>query len=247
MRNAGLLSAALIAFAALPACAAEDTAALIKRQSQEFSDASASGDASVFKRLLDDRVTFINEGGDTATKQDIIASATPTPKTAPKPANNHRTLTQTNFKVQLFGNTAVTSFDDVLNGQSYGQPVHAKFRSIEVWLKEADGWKMISSQTLALQDDPPAVALPAAVLDEYAGTYRAGDLAFTITHSGNDLTATIAGGKPIVLKAELRDVLFTPGAPRIRRLFQRDAKGHISGFISRHEGHDLVFTRVAAG
>ncbi len=236
MRCTPVFPSLLILILASPAFA-EDTAALIKRQSQEFSDASASGNVAIFQRYLDDRVTFINEGGDFATKKDIVAGA------APK--TNHNTLTQTNFKVAVFGGTAVTSFDDVLNGQAYGMPLHAKFRSTEVWLKEGADWKMISSQTLALQDDPPAVTLPISVLDEYAGTYQGGQLTFKIARAGNALTASVAGGKPVVIKAEIKDVLFTPGAPRIRRLFQRDTAGNVTGFISRHEGHDLVFKKVA--
>ena len=48
----------------------EDVAALIKRQSQEFSDASAAGDSAAFDRLLDDSVVFMNETGVIATKRD---------------------------------------------------------------------------------------------------------------------------------------------------------------------------------
>jgi ketosteroid isomerase-like protein len=237
MRIAILPSAFIAALlAAAPAFA--DDAATIKRLSQQFSDASASGDATVLGRLLDARVIFINEGGDIATKTDIVSSAGPAPKSV------HNTLTQTHFKVALFGNTAVTSFDDVLAGTAHGQALHATFRSTEVWLKEGADWKMISSQTLALQDDPPAITLPAATLDEYAGTYQAGDLTFRIARAGGGLTGTVAGAAPIVIKAELRDVLFTPGVPRVRRLIQRDAAGKVTGFISRHEGHDLVFKRV---
>ena len=81
--------------------------ALIKRQSQEFSDAAASGDAAALSRLLDDRVTFINESGDTATKKDIVGSAGP----LPNGIRNH--LVQTDFHVQLYGTVAVTSFTDV--------------------------------------------------------------------------------------------------------------------------------------
>jgi len=227
------VTAAAVSFRAF---AAEDVASLIKRQSQEFSDASASGDAKVFEKYLDDRVTFINEGGDFATKKDMVSGATPTP--------THNSLTQTNFKVQVFGNVAVTSFDDVLNGQVHAQPLHAKFRSTEVWLKEGADWKMISSQTLALQDDPPAVDLPVKTLDEYVGVYSGGpDFTFTIARGANGLTGTV-GGRTVAMKAELRDVLFTPGTPRVRRLFQRDATGKVTGFISRHEGHDIVFRRV---
>jgi hypothetical protein len=233
-----ILPSVLIAALTAAAPAFADDAATIKRLSQQFSDASASGDAAVLGRLLDDRAVFINEGGDIATRKDIVSSAGPAPKGV------HNTLTQTNFKVVLYGATAVTSFDDVLVGVAHGQALHAKFRSTEVWLKEGADWKMISSQTLALQDDPPAVALPAQTLDEYAGTYGAGDLTFQIARAGDGLTGSVGGAKPFVIKAELRDVLFTPGVPRVRRLIQRDAAGKVTGFISRHEGHDLLFRRV---
>ncbi len=55
------------------------------------------------------------------------------------------------------------------------------------------------------------------------------------------------GGQPTAESAELRDVFFTPGALRTKRLLQRDAHGDIAGFISRREGHDIIFKRVRAG
>jgi len=45
------------------------------------------------------------------------------------------------------------------------------------------------------------------------------------------------------IKAELADVLFTPGAPRSRKIFERDAKGSVTGFLSRREERDVVFER----
>jgi hypothetical protein len=102
-------------------------------------------------RLLDDHVTFINEGGESATKKDIVGSAGP----LPKGIENH--LVQTDFHVQLYGTVAVTSFTDVQTELAHGQTFRAKYRSIEVWLKEGADWRMISSQTIALADDPPAV------------------------------------------------------------------------------------------
>lgn len=223
----------------LPAFAAEDTAALIRRQSQEFSDASASGNAAAFQRLLDDHVTFINESGEIATKKDLLDGAGP----PPKGIVNH--LVQTDFHVQPFGNVAVTSFTDVQTELAYGQTLHAKYRSTEVWLKEGTDWRMISSQTLALADDPPSVALTDKELDDYVGTYSGGpDFTFTIARKGHDLTGTQGANPPVAIKAELRDVLFTPGQPRLRRIFQRDAQGKVTGFIRRREGHDLVFKRV---
>jgi ketosteroid isomerase-like protein len=238
--------ACLIAFTTLAlagTCAhartTEDDASVIRRQSQEFSDASASGDAKTLARYLDDRVIFMNEGGDIATKKDIVDGAQPSPQ------GTSNTLKQVDLRIEMHGDTAVTSFADLSTVQFHGQTLHAKFLSTEVWHKQAGAWKMISSQTMAAQDDPPAVALPAGALDEYVGHYRVGsDYDYVIARQGDDLTASANGSKPVVLKAELRDVFFVPGQPRVRRIFQRDEKGHITGFISRREGHDLVLKRA---
>jgi hypothetical protein len=59
----------------VPTRGAQDVSALIKRQSQHFSDASASGDATVLARLLDKDVVFVNESGEIGSKQDIVGSA----------------------------------------------------------------------------------------------------------------------------------------------------------------------------
>jgi hypothetical protein len=241
MRNGKSIFVCLIlcAAASRAALAVDDTAALIQRQSQEFSDASATGNAAAFRRLLDDHVTFINENGEIATKKDLLESAGP----PPKGIVNH--LVQADFHVQLYANVAVTSFTDVQTELAYGQTLHAKYRSTEVWLKEGLDWRMISSQTLALADDPPAVALSDKELDDYVGTYSGGPgFNFKISRNGHDLTGTQGANPPVAIKAELRDVLFTLGQPRLRRIFQRDAQGRIVGFIRRREGHDLVFKRV---
>lgn len=219
------------------ALATTDDLATIRHQSQEFSDASASGDAATLARYLDDRVVFMNESGEMASKQDIVGGAQPSAK------GTSNTLKQESLKVEMHGDVAVTSFTDVSTVQFHGQTLHARYLSTEVWMREPGGWKMISSQTMAAQDDPPAVALPATTLDEYVGRYSAGDFVYRIERHGDVLTGTAEGGKPVELKAELRDVLFTPGQPRVRRIFQRDEHGHVSGFVSRREGHDIVLRR----
>lgn len=222
------------------ACAAPDDAAIIQRQSQEFSDASASGDAKVLDKLLDPDVVFVDESGETGTKDDIVSSAKP----PAEGISNH--LVQSDFVLKLHGDVAVTSFTDNATVSVYGQASKARFRSTEVWRKNDGAWKMISSQTLALPDDPPAIQLSAAALDQYAGTYRVGTkLVVKITRQSDGLTSATNRGEAHPLLAEAADVMFTPGQPRVRRIFERDAAGAITGFNTRREGHDLHFKRDA--
>jgi hypothetical protein len=52
-------------------------------------------------------------------------------------------------------------------------------------------------------------------------------------------------GKPSkALRFETMDVLFVPGEPRLRYLFQRDAAGRVTGFLQRRESWDLAWKRV---
>jgi hypothetical protein len=121
-----------------------------------------------------------------------------------------------------------------------------KYRSTETWAKRADGWKMIASQTMNVVQDPVAASLPPADLDAYVGIYEV-DPSYTveIKRDGDGLVALTNGGTPLALKAELRDVLFVPGVPNARRIFQRDFAGHITGYISRRDGTDAVLRKIA--
>lgn len=229
----------LAVFAAVPTHADEDIAARIRRQSQEFSDASAANDTATLAKYLDDRVVFINEGGEIATKQDIIAPGPPPPKNV----SNH--LVQTDFHIEIHGKVAVTSFTDNGTFRVGDQVTKHNFRSTEVWLDEGDAWRMISSQTVALSDDPPSQALSPRDMDDYVGTYEAAEgFKVTITREGSQLFSATNGAKPAPLLAEVRDVLFTPGQPRTRRVFERDAHGKVTGFASRREGNGLAFHKI---
>ena len=104
---------------------------------------------------------------------------------------------------------------------------------------------MIGSETLALTADPPAVTLPISLLEDYAGTYTAApDVAFTFVRHGATIAASLNGGPETPQIAEMRDVLFTPGRAGMRKIFQRDATGHVTGFVYRREGHDVLYRRV---
>ena len=221
---------------------AEDISALLRTKTQAFSDAAQQGNAATLKSLLDDHVVFFNENGDTATKDELVGSAT----LSPTPSDVKMAVTD--WHCEQHGNVAVASFIDDQTKDLHGQVFHAQYRSVETWLNTHGEWRMIASLTTVLQTDPQAVVLPSPLLDQYAGTYQATPtLKAVFAHTGADLTLSTNGGPPVRQQAELRDVVFTAGMPRIRRIFQRDAQGNVSGFVSRREGHDIVFKRIELG
>jgi hypothetical protein len=157
-----------------------------------------------------------------------------------------QTITVTNWVLHRSGDVAVAGFVDDQVIHFHGQMLNYKYRSTETWIKRGDSWKMIASQTLALQKDPPAVTLSADELSDYVGTYAlARGFTVTISRSGNALASSTNGAKAVPLQAEVRDVFFTPGLPRTRKIFRRDASGHVTGYLGRREGRDLVLTKVS--
>jgi hypothetical protein len=93
--------------------------------------------------------------------------------------------------------------------------------------------------------DPAPIAFPAAKLDEYVGRYSAApDLVWVIAREGDHLVGGREGRPAKPLLVEMPDVLFAPGAPRTRKLFQRDAEGRVTGFFDRREAQDIRWTRL---
>jgi len=218
-----ILSLALAAaLSSAPASAAE-VSALLHQRTQAFSDAGQQGKGGVMAKYLDDAVVFFNEGGGRAAKADLAQDGPPAPGV-------DRTITTTDWDCQVHGDVAVTSFVDVVEQGPAGQRQRSRFRG---------------SETLALPEDPPAVALDAHTLDEYAGVYEAAaDTRLTFAHRGGDLVASLNGGAESVQKAQARDIVFTPGRGATPKVFQRDAAGKVTGFIYLRGGNSLVFKRV---
>jgi hypothetical protein len=140
---------------------------------------------------------------------------------------------------------ATATFVDVVTHVFGAQTLTLKFQSTETWMRRTDGWKMVASQTMNVQAPPASVALPAAVQNDYVGLYELSPAYHVaISRAKDGLVASTNGGARVPLQAELKDVLFTPAAPNVRRIFQRDAAGHIQGYISRRDGVDVVLKKI---
>lgn len=222
----------------VPAAAQADDGALLKARTQALMDAVSAGDSKVWADTLDPRFTMIDETGAISNYKESVAQVTPLPKGV------SGTITVTEWTASVFGDTAVTTYLDDEHEDFHGQKLHALYRSTGTWHKDHGAWKLIGLQTIALRQDPPSVALADALADSYVGRYRAGpDYVYEITRRDGKLYGATNGGAAVEIKAEIVDVLFTPGQPRSRKIFQRDAKGRVTGFLSRREERDIVFAR----
>jgi hypothetical protein len=144
------------------------------------------------------------------------------------------------------GDTAFATYVNDENEDFHGAKLHCQYRTTETWVNRAGGWRLVGAQVLAMRTDPPAVALSAERLREYAGRYAlTPELSYEIRLDGDALQGQPSGRKPEALRAEAPDVLFVPGKPRYRYVFLRDAQGQITGLAQRREAWDIVWKRVS--
>jgi len=229
---------AILAALATPALA--DDRALITQYEQQLSDAITNGAPEVWDRHLDPEVIFAEEDGSYKGKDGMIKEVRPLPKGLGG-----------EIKVELLsyheeGDTAVALFRQHEIERYYGQTIHASYLTNTVWKKRADGWRQIEGQVIAERTDPPSVALSGRDLRKFAGTYRLknSEPTYRLVLTGRKLMGARAGKPPAEWNAETRDVFFIKGDPRIRKIFQYDAAGKVTGFIERRESWDIVWSKV---
>jgi hypothetical protein len=233
------LLAAFILFFPLAARAQEDVSALLQRQTQEMVDAIASGGAKVWDRYVDEKAVYTAEDGSVVTKAELVDGIKPLP---PGVSGN---IKVTDFKVTLHGDVAVASYLSDEHETYHGHELHCQYRTTDTWLRTPAGWRLIAGQVLAVRTDPPAVALTPAQMDEYVGRYQLSpDVSYEIRRTADGLEGQQTGRKWEPIKAEAPDVLFIPGKPRYRWLFQRGADGRIKSLVERREAWDLDWTRL---
>lgn len=229
---------AVLALSAVPAFA--DDRDVITAQMQEMSDALVPGDTAVWDKYLDANVIYAEEDDSYKGKAETLKELKPLPKG----------LGGT-IKIELLsyheeGAVAVALFRQNETERYYGQTIYAKYLTNTTWRKRADGWKMIAGQVLAERIDPPAITLPASQLAQYVGVYQLKDSEprSTLKLVDGQLVGTRNGRKPAPWSAEVSDVFFIAGDPRIRKIFQRDGSGRVTGFIERRESWDIVWVKA---
>jgi ketosteroid isomerase-like protein len=233
-----MIGFAVLISLSLPALA--EDGALITGHMQELSDAIASGATAVWDKYLDTSVIFAEEDDTYKGKAEMLKEIKPLPK------GLSGTINVELLSYHEEDGVAVALFRQNETEHYYGQTIYAKYLCNTTWKRRADGWKLIAQQVLAERTDPPAIALPAKELAQYVGRYKLKDseATYSLKLVGSQLIGTRDTRKPDNWNAEASDVFFINGDPRIRKIFQRDAMGQISGFVERRESWDIVWTKI---
>jgi len=231
-----LLFAALAAQTSPPA--PDPTTQLLRDQDQVLLDAFAPGDRKVWDRVLAADAVYVDENGAIMNRAEFLKQLEPLPPGA------SGSLQITAYSAHTSGDLATVIHTDDEQENYHGQILHARYLTTETWRREGGEWKLHLIHTYAMLKDPPPISLAPEALQQYAGRYVVGpDLVYMIQWDGKQLLGGRQGGPMKPLLVEVRDVLFISGQPRIRKIFQRDEKGNITGFVDRRESWDLVWRR----
>ncbi len=232
-----LLIALALAFA-LQTPTTDQTVALLRAKDQALLDAIAPGDKKVWEQALASDAVYVDESGTILNRAAFLQQLTPLPTGA------SGTLQISNYQARVMGDLATVIHLDDEHETFHGQKLSAQYLTTETWRRDGDDWKLYLIHTYAVLRDPPAITLPEKELRQYVGKYSAApDLTYEIRWDGQRLVGGKKGSSMKPLDVEVRDVLFVPGQPRIRKIFQRDAKGRITGYVDRRESGDLVWKK----
>jgi len=217
---------------------AEDVSSQLRARTAQLLDAITAGDPSVWDKALDGNARVIDENGEILDRKAMVASVRPLP---PGIGGQIRPV---DFQVTVVGDVATSTYVADEDENFHGARIHARYRMGDTWVRRDGTWKLLSSQVLALRTDPPAIATTAEQRTAFCGRYALGDLSYVVRCETDGLTGGSPGKPSKPLRFETLDVLFVPGEPRLRYLFQRDAAGRVTGFLQRRESWDLAWKRV---
>lgn len=219
----------------------DQTTATLRARDQALLDAFAPGDRKVWEAALATDAVYVDENGVIMNRADFLKQLEPLP---PDASGNLRI---TYYEAHIAGDLATVIHTDDEQEIYHGQTLQARYLTTETWRRDDGDWKLYLVHVYAVPKDPPVIKLPLKELEEYVGRYSdAPDLTYIIKSDGQQLMGGRPGGAMKPLDVEVRDVLFVPGQPRIRKIFQRDAKGKITGFVDRRESWDLVWKKQSS-
>jgi ketosteroid isomerase-like protein len=229
---------ALALLGLLAATGPSDVTASLRARDQRLLDAVAIGDRAAWDEALAPDAVYVDENWIVHSREELLKELVPLPKGVTG------AIAIREYEAVVSGDVATVVHRDEETENYFGTDLHAAYLTTETWVRRGGEWKLALVHAAAVNADPPERRMPADELDAYVGDYTSGtELRYVIRRRGDHLEGGASEARLAPLKVELRDVLFVPGRPRSRKIFERDERGKVSGFVDRREGQDVRWRR----
>jgi len=223
-----------------PASASPTLSETLKDLTQRLVDAIAAGRGDLWAACLHQQFVLTDENGAVSDRAEFLGSLKPLPRGVTGQ------LVLRDFVLREIGDTAVATYMLDEREQFHGEELRCQYRNTDTWVRGSSAWLLLASQEIALRADPPQMELSLTQWDEYVGRYQLPDqLELQIAREGRQVVVQQTGAPARPLRAELRDLLFSPGQPRYRYVVQRGNADEIVAIRERREAWDLTWRRVA--
>ncbi len=232
----------LCAITSISAVSAQSTItqAELVRRTQEIVDAVGNGDQGPFKKYFADDAMFFDEKGRTMDKKALVADITPLPP------GFSGTIKVEDPQSRIEGNVAILGY--VMNEVEtvYGHEMHARYHTVDTWLRRNGEWKIVASQTMRYYQDPAPGKVTASELKDFLGTYQlAPGKTVAVMQEGNKLFEQKGDRPKVELIPEAAPIFFRKGVEG-RTLFERGPDGKVDKLIERRNDEDITWTRLSA-
>lgn len=212
-----------------------ETVMTLRHNDDLLLEAVHRGDRDTWARLTTSDFMYVEEG-EVSRRADFLRDLA---------EDGNKALVITDYEAQQIGDTVqVFHRDDVPQRAGKESTRDSHLLMTETWQRVGGEWRLRLVHTDRIRRNPRPVALTAQDIDQLVGTYRNADATYRIERRDLDVTGQRSGAQPQVLKAEARDVLFQPENVYVRKVFQRDAGGKVTGFVDRDENSDRLWVRI---
>ena len=221
------------AIAAEPAITEQE----LVRRTQELYDAIVPGDQTPWKKYFADDCTFSDEKGRTFDKSKLVADITPLPK------GYSGAIKIENVISRIIGDVAILSYDANETETIFGQELHARYHTIDTWLRRNGQWQIIASQTHRYYEDPTLGKADEKKFPDYVGKYELAPGQTRTVTSENGKLFVEGKGKKEELLPESSDLFFRKGVEG-RILFRYDNAGAVDALVDRRNNEDVVWRKI---
>ena len=106
---------------------------------QQWEDALLKSDVAALGKLYDDSMVYTHSSGVVDNKATYIGNLK-------SGASKYEAMKRDDIKVRVFGNTALVNCHWEVHSVSRGTKIDTNARYLHVYVKQKDGWKLVSHQ-----------------------------------------------------------------------------------------------------